>query len=173
MTVEIREARPEEYAEVGKLTVRVYQQLPDMPQPNAMPEYYALLADVAGRITDASVKVIIACAPDGRILGSVMYYDKMKHYGSGGTATQEKTGGGIRLLAVDFPARGQGIGRKLTEYCITLAQKSRQPQIILHTTKAMQQAWDLYERMGFKRSPDLDFQQGPLPVFGFRKKQNF
>jgi len=26
----------------------------------------------------------------------------------------------------------------------------------------------MYERMGFKRSEDLDFTQGELPVFGFR-----
>ncbi len=28
-------------------------------------------------------------------------------------------------------------------------------------------AWQMYENMGFKRCPDLDFTQGELPVFGF------
>jgi hypothetical protein len=32
----------------------------------------------------------------------------------------------------------------------------------------MQVAWKLYDAMGFKRSEDLDFMQGKLPVFGFR-----
>jgi len=168
MTIEIREAKPEEYAAIGALTVRVYQQLPDMPQPDVMPEYYTLLADVKARITDKSVKVIVACADDGTLLGSVMYYDDMKFYGSDGAATLEKNASGIRLLAVDFPARGQGIGRKLTEHCINL---SKHPQIILHTTIFMQQAWKMYEKMGFERSPDLDFIQGPVSVFGFRKKR--
>ncbi len=31
-------------------------------------------------------------------------------------------------------------------------------------------AWALYEKLGFERSPDLDFEQGTLPVFGFRLK---
>jgi hypothetical protein len=33
---------------------------------------------------------------------------------------------------------------------------------------AMQIAWKMYENLGFKRSEDLDFMQGELPVFGFR-----
>ena len=32
----------------------------------------------------------------------------------------------------------------------------------------MQVAWKMYEDMGFRRSADLDFMQGKLPVFGFR-----
>jgi hypothetical protein len=40
--------------------------------------------------------------------------------------------------------------------------------MIIHTTKAMQTAWKMYEDIGFKRSIDLDFMQGELPVFGFR-----
>lgn len=166
--VEIREAKPDEYAQIGELTVRVYRQLPGMPGVEAMPEYYAMLANVPGRITDASVKVIAACA-EGAVLGAVMYYGRMAFYGSGGSAPQEKNACGMRLLAVDEKARGQGIGRKLTEYCLTLARASGQGQMILHTTKAMRQAWAMYERMGFEHSPDLDFMQGPLPVFGFRK----
>jgi hypothetical protein len=40
--------------------------------------------------------------------------------------------------------------------------------LIIHSTMAMQTAWKMYERLGFKRSEDLDFMQGELPVFGFR-----
>jgi hypothetical protein len=32
----------------------------------------------------------------------------------------------------------------------------------------MSVAWQMYEKAGFERSPDLDFMQGELPVFGFR-----
>jgi hypothetical protein len=38
----------------------------------------------------------------------------------------------------------------------------------LHTTKAMPRAWAMYERMGFQRYVEIDFQQGSLEVFGFR-----
>jgi len=33
---------------------------------------------------------------------------------------------------------------------------------------SMQTAWRMYENLGFKRSADLDFMQGELPVYGFR-----
>lgn len=29
-------------------------------------------------------------------------------------------------------------------------------------------AWKMYEKMGFKRSEDLDFMQGELAIYGFR-----
>ena len=41
-------------------------------------------------------------------------------------------------------------------------------QVVIHTTKSMQVAWIIYEKLGFKRSEDLDFMQGTLAVFGFR-----
>ena len=49
-----------------------------------------------------------------------------------------------------------------------MAKDEKRTQMIIHTTKAMQIAWEMYENMGFKRSKDLDFLQGELPVFGFR-----
>ena len=33
---------------------------------------------------------------------------------------------------------------------------------------AMKTAWKMYEKIGFKRSEELDFMQGNLQVFGFR-----
>jgi len=75
---------------------------------------------------------------------------------------------GIRLLAVHPNARGMGIGKALTQTCIQMAKDKKQSQVVLHTTKAMHAAWRLYERMGFKRSPDLDFKQQELSVYGFR-----
>jgi GNAT superfamily N-acetyltransferase len=92
----------------------------------------------------------------------------MEYYGSGGTATQEKNAAGFRLLAVDVGARGLGIGKLLTIACIEKAKEQKQKQLIIHTTKAMRIAWRMYENLGFKRSEDLDFMQGELPVFGFR-----
>ena len=40
--------RPEEYNDLGKLLVKVYAALPGMPQPDEQPDYYAMLANVAG-----------------------------------------------------------------------------------------------------------------------------
>ena len=94
----------------------------------------------------------------------------MSSYGSGGTATLEANASGFRLLAVDHDARGHGIGELLINECIDKAKAINQEQVIIHSTKFMQVAWKIYEKLGFERSEDLDFMQGSLPVFGFRLK---
>jgi GNAT superfamily N-acetyltransferase len=170
MSCVIRDALPTEYDAIGALTVRVYQQLPGMPDAQVMPEYYRMLANVSDRLTHPSVRLLAAVAADGSVAGTVTYYNDMRHYGSGGSAPQEAGAAGCRLLAVDPAMRGHGLGRRLTEYCMQLAKDAGYSQMILHSTRAMQQAWDMYQRMGFTHSPDLDFMQGPLPVFGFRKQ---
>lgn len=81
---------------------------------------------------------------------------------------QDNNASGFRLLAVDPLYRVLGIGRQLSEECIRRAKYIDQPQVIIHTTKAMQTAWRMYEKISFVRSNDLDFMQEELPVFGFR-----
>jgi hypothetical protein len=66
------------------------------------------------------------------------------------------------------PAEFEEIGKLLTNACIRKAKNKKHKQIIIYTTMAMQTAWKMYENLGFKRSEDLDFMQGELPVFGFR-----
>jgi GNAT superfamily N-acetyltransferase len=92
----------------------------------------------------------------------------MQYYGSGGIATKEQNASGFRLLAVNPSTRGHGIGKLLTNECIRKAKDKNHFHVVIHTTKAMQTAWRMYEKIGFKRSEDLDFMQGELPVFGFR-----
>jgi GNAT superfamily N-acetyltransferase len=98
----------------------------------------------------------------------VVFIGDMKYYGSGGSATAETDAAGFRLLAVAPSSAGKGIGRMLTLECVRKAAVMKRRQVVIHTTKAMMIAWKMYENIGFRRSPDLDFIQGSLPVFGFR-----
>ncbi|MBC8321286.1 MAG: GNAT family N-acetyltransferase [Bacteroidetes bacterium] len=164
----IREATPDEFRETGELMVNVYSQLDGFPTKSDQPDYYSMLADI-GRLTEnPKTKLLIAVSSNGKISGSVVFIGDMKYYGSGGTAPLEKNASGFRLLAVTLEERGSSLGKLLSEACIQLAQEEKQSQLIIHTTKAMQTAWNMYENMGFKRAKDLDFLQGELPVFGFR-----
>ena len=148
--------------------VQVYSQLDGFPQPHEQPAYYKMLANV-GELTDKpGVELLVATDAADEVLGAVVYFADMRYYGSGGTATLERDAAGFRLLAVDSRARGNGIGKLLTSTCIEKARAGAVGQVIIHTTEAMQTAWTMYEGMGFRRSPDLDFVQGGLPVFGFR-----
>lgn len=67
----------------------------------------------------------------------------------------------FRLLAVDPPARGSGVGRRLTEYCIERSRALGAPFLGLHTTAPMSVARAMYERMGFERASRYDFRPGP------------
>jgi GNAT superfamily N-acetyltransferase len=110
----------------------------------------------------------VAISSEDNIAGAVVFFGDMKYYGSGGIATSVQNASGFRLLAVDPSYRGQGIGKLLTKECIRKAKDKKAGQVIIHTTLAMQTAWNMYLNMGFKRSEDLDFMQGELAVFGFR-----
>jgi len=164
----VRDATLNEFPEIGELMVNVYSQLEGFPTKNEQPNYYKMLANIGSLTENPKTKLLIAISSSGKIGGGVVYFGDMKYYGSGGTATRKKNAAGFRLLAVDPAARGQGIGKLLTKACIQMAKDEKQNQMIIHTTKAMQIAWKMYENMGFKRSRDLDFIQGELPVFGFR-----
>ena len=168
MDLEIRDIKADEFDELGSIMVEVYKNLKGFPTPDEQPEYYDMLKNIGSFTTKPYTKVLVAISPENQILGGVVYFSDMSQYGSGGSASKEKNASGMRLLAVRKDARGAGIGKALTVACIDLARESDSDQIILHTTEAMQVAWGMYQRLGFKRSRDLDFVQGELPVFGFR-----
>jgi GNAT superfamily N-acetyltransferase len=164
----VRNAEPGEFKKIGELMVRVYSQLEGFPKETEQPDYYKMLANIGDLTQKPETELLIAVSQDGRIAGGVVYFSDMQYYGSGGTATQEKNAAGFRLLAVDPSIRGKGIGKLLTLECIRKAKEAKKSKIVIHTTKPMQVAWKMYENLGFKRSEDLDFMQGELPVFGFR-----
>src|SRR6185503_17408731 len=164
----VRNARPDEFEEIGKLMVKVYSQLEGFPKQSEQPSYYKMLLNIGEFAHKPDTELLVAVSPEGNIAGGVVYFSDMKYYGSGGTATAEKNAAGFRLLAVDPAARGLGIGKVLTQECIRKAREANLSQIIIHSTKAMKVAWKMYEAIGFKRSEDLDFMQEKLPVFGFR-----
>ncbi|MGQ4445355.1 GNAT family N-acetyltransferase, partial [Streptomyces violaceoruber] len=68
----------------------------------------------------------------------------------------------IRMLAVAREARGRGAGEALVRAC---ADRARAVPgctgVVLSTQAAMRTAHRLYERLGFVRTPDRDW--NPLP----------
>lgn len=167
-TYTVRNAHPSEFQEIGKLMVQVYSQLDGFPKPTEQPNYYNMLANIGNLTQKPNTELLVAVSVDNKIAGGVVYFSDMQYYGSGGTATKEKHAAGFRLLAVDPLTRGHGIGKLLTNACIEKAKNGKLQNMVIHTTKAMQTAWGMYEILGFKRAPDLDFMQEQLPVFGFR-----
>jgi GNAT superfamily N-acetyltransferase len=56
----------------------------------------------------------------------------------------------VRMLVVDPAARGQGIGRRLTDECIARARRDGAGVLALHTSPAMHVALAMYLRLGFR-----------------------
>jgi ribosomal protein S18 acetylase RimI-like enzyme len=164
----IRLARPEEYASLGKMLVSAYAALPGMPSPSEVPDYYDRLANVGGRAALPGLTVFVAKSEDGRLAASIDFIADMTQYGVDGPVSKLTDAAAVRLLAVDDAFRGQNVGRTMTCHCIDHARSLGRARLVLHTTKLMQAAWTIYERLGFMRYPEIDFQQAGIDVYGFQ-----
>jgi GNAT superfamily N-acetyltransferase len=67
----------------------------------------------------------------------------------------------FRMLAVTSEARGQGVGAALVQSCIERARSAGCSALALCSLRTMTPAHRIYERMGFARAPERDWQ--PLP----------
>ncbi len=152
---DIHPVRPEEYAALGELLVAAYLALPGGVDEPAW--YLDYLRDVPGR---AAVSCVLAAtSPQGEVLGGVTYVS-----GPEDPFSEELAEGdaGVRMLAVDPRRQRLGVGRALMDACVARAREAGRRRIVLHTGTWMHAAHRLYESMGFRREPALDF----VPVPG-------
>jgi ribosomal protein S18 acetylase RimI-like enzyme len=63
---------------------------------------------------------------------------------------------------VEPGSRGQGLGTRLTEECLRRARELKIPTIFLYTGEFMRAARNIYERLGFQRTPEFDRETGPI-----------
>ncbi|MFI9614644.1 GNAT family N-acetyltransferase [Streptomyces sp. NPDC052023] len=150
----IRPALPTDYATLGDITAQAYLQdgLLDFGESD---EYLGELRDVAKRA--AAAEVLVA-AQNGRVLGGVTFVP------SGGPMADiaRPAEAEIRMLAVAREARGRGVGEALVRACIDRARTTDGcTGIVLSTQRTMHTAHRIYERLGFTRTPDRDW--NPLP----------
>jgi Acetyltransferases len=67
----------------------------------------------------------------------------------------------FRMLVVDPRARRRGVGAALVRKCVERARAAGCTTLRLSTQVEMTAAHRLYERLGFRRSPERDW--GPVP----------
>lgn len=120
---------------------------------NLFTSYLASAMDVEHRLREGEVLV---AETDGTIVGTITFYADARDEGMpvrfpDGTA-------GIRATAVDPSARGRGIGRALVDACIARAADVGARAMGLHTATFMNAAVTIYERCGFIRTPEYDFE---------------
>lgn len=154
MDIVIRPVEPGEHEELGEITAQAYllDGLLDFGENDA---YLGELRDVAKRAAAAEVLVAVE---NGAVLGGVTFVP-----GPGPMADLAGPGEAeIRMLAVARAGRGRGAGEALVRACADRARAIEGcVRIVLSTQRTMRSAHRIYERLGFTRSPERDW--NPLP----------
>ena len=163
MTVEIREARSEEYAEAGLVTAEAYREF-FTESEFEFASYLDEIADVAGR---APRTTILVAVDDGRIVGSAtLELDGRTDDEDGPLAADEAH---IRMLGVHPDARGAGIGKHLMAACEDRAREAGRERMSLKTTTLMRAAREMYSGLGYERTEDRVYPDG-LVLLGYEKR---
>lgn len=148
----IRPAEPRELEAVGLLTLAAYvadgHQQPDGPYAGEL-----LAADQRASQAD----LVVAVAHDGTLLGTVTFCLP----GSPWAEVSRPGEAEFRMLAVAPEARGRGIGEALAAWCVDRAREQGCTAVALSSLEEMHAAHRLYERMGFARAPERDWQPAP------------
>jgi GNAT superfamily N-acetyltransferase len=147
MAIEVRQARPEEYPEAGRITAEAYREFV-RPGEEPWKRYLEHIADVAGR---ADRTTIVVAIEDGRILGSATLELEGRVDEDGPLAPVQAH---IRMLGVASEARGRGVARSLMAGCKDLAREHGKLVMTLNTTRRMPAAQRMYTALGYHQSPD-------------------
>jgi ribosomal protein S18 acetylase RimI-like enzyme len=146
--MEIREARPEEFAAAGEVAVEGYRDF----YGRRLGDYGERLRDIDSRAAGA---VVLVAVEDGEILGTVTYVPDSsspfaQHVGDGEAS--------IRMLSIEPRHKRRGVGKALSLACIERARSEGRRAIVLHADDIMEGAQRLYEGLGFRRDPSRDFE---------------
>lgn len=148
----VRPARPEEHAEIGRVTALAYR---EFANSESWDRYLQMIADVDAR---AGVGIVLVAVENGRILGSAtLELDQRIEADDPPLPPDEAE---IRMLGVDPGERGRGVARAIMDACFAHARGAGKTRMRLHTTERMKVAQTMYEAMGFERLPDRVFPDG-------------
>ncbi|WP_414941417.1 GNAT family N-acetyltransferase [Amycolatopsis sp. cmx-11-51] len=150
--LEIRPARDGELKAVGELTLAAYAAERGLVEGVG---YAAELVDAAKRAKQA--ELLVAVDGDGTLVGTVTIARP-------GTPFAELSREGeleFRMLGVLPSATGRGIGEALTRAVVTRARELDVDRVVLCSLVTMARAHRLYERLGFVRMPERDWEPHP------------
>ncbi len=154
----IDQQRPEEKDEVIEITLAAYSEY----EKDSSPEFWTRYCEsIRQAICDSPGITVLVAREDGKIKGSVLYCAP----NSGAVKCELPE---MRLLAIPPQYRNRGIGNLLIEECERRAASAG--ALTLHTTHLMTTAKAMYERRGYERFLEIDFE--PVPgflVWGFKK----
>ena len=148
----IRAARPGELGAVGALTVQAYVS-DGLLGPDD--DYVSELAAAEQRLAEA--ELLVAADHDEGLLGTVTFCLPGSPWAEISKADEAE----FRMLAVAPHARRRGVGSALARWCVDRAREQGCSALALSTMPDMRAAQRIYERMGFVRAPQRDWQPHP------------
>jgi GNAT superfamily N-acetyltransferase len=146
----VRDAAPADYPAIRRVLIAAYRQYADLIARDIFSPYLADLLDLDTHARHGRLLVVEA---EGRIRGFGAFYRDASVQGFGWPPGWA----GGRALAVHPDARGHGVARALLAACERLARDSGAPVFAFHTASFMTDAIALYERLGYRRAPEFDF----------------
>ncbi|HEU4514054.1 MAG TPA: GNAT family N-acetyltransferase [Nocardioidaceae bacterium] len=160
MSLVIRPAHDDELTAVGALTFDAYAAdgfvTADSP-------YAEDLRDAATRAREA--ELYVAVDEGGALVGTVTYCSE-------GSTWQEVAGeheGEFRMLAVAPDARRRGVAEAMVRMCLERSQELGYDAVVLSSMPSQEAAHRIYQRVGFRRTPELDWRPRPeIELLAFR-----
>ncbi len=148
--VQVRAASPQDFAAAGVVVVDAYRHSGQLDGDTG---YDAVLRDVAGRAEHSQVLV---AERDGVLVGTVTVTEPGSLYSEVATDGELE----FRFLGVALSAWGSGVASALVRECLAIADR-RGLDTAICTRDTNDRALQLYQRLGFERVPERDWD--PLP----------
>lgn len=162
----IREATLSERSLVADITRRSYAQYEAQSDP-AFWTKYEKSTEATLMTADSATRLILE--HQSKIVASVLYCDPSEWKINDTNIKNPYPE--MRLLAVLPEFRNLGIAATLIDYCEQRALAEGFSALTLHTTILMQTAKAMYERRGYSRYVDIDFEPTPgFHVWGYKKE---
>jgi predicted N-acetyltransferase YhbS len=151
--VSVREATRADHPAIRDVVRAAYQRYDAEIPPRLFRAYMEDLLDLDDRERTGTVLV---AERDGRVVGAVTFFQDAAKEG----IAWPHDWAGLRALAVDPAAQGQGVGHRLMDACLQAARQGGAEVLCLHTATFMREATAMYQAMGFERVPEYDFELG-------------
>ena len=149
-SVLIRGAERADYGTIRDVVITAYAQYEGVLGPELFAPYLADLLDLETHATYG--RLLVAETTEG-IRGFAAFYPDASVQGFG----LPSGWAGGRALAVHPDARGHGVAQALLATAERLAVTAGAPVFAFHTASFMTSALSLYERLGYRRAPEYDF----------------
>jgi GNAT superfamily N-acetyltransferase len=150
----IRSAEPADHEAIRGIVLGAYAQYAGLLPPDVFSRYLAAQLDLE---THASYGRLLVAGTQEGVQGFAAFYPDASVQGSDFASSWAR----VRVLAVHQGASWPGVARVLLAACERSAAEAGAPVLAIRSASFMTDAIASYERLGYRRAPELD---GTAPV---------